>query len=465
MACTNGGGWDIILAANDFSVLAGVLAGFVITAAAILFASSGRYAPHTLALLAAGVPALALSSYMFSFISGVKPADEPDKTLTAIANRLGVQAAEPVTNLFPDDHQCAQVWSQGVVATAMLTVGGAVLICGLGWVLVTYAEEFRTALYGKRVEYEDLAKRLGKTVDALKLSKAMTDDAEAEKLIVKRRSGLVLLNGWLVGVVTTMTGVILVCVSMVYIKSGYLGSFPHVSAENTAKAGVFSMVGLGLYFIIRSIYTVIRRTVNARRWIKPPKGGFDRRGQRPTRCRIRDMCLTFAVLLVAAWLSDTAGCLVIPILTLVVLTFAIEGVYKLWRKRQLERNRLRYGSDCDKVVTDSECDKVVASNGESEKFDVGRLPETAGNIALFTLGGMLFALLETQMPLHSGVRIFFTLWLGLIRPASITLGLARSTAAATKDYCVPRLFIVPEDKNGEPLPASWLKKNVLSRVP
>jgi hypothetical protein len=273
MACTNGGGWDIILAANDFSVLAGVLTGFVITAAAILFASSGRYAPHTLALFASAVPALAVSSYLFSGISGVERADEPDKTLTAIADQLGAHVAAPVP--IPNHDQCAQVWSQGVVATAMLTVGGAVLICGLGWVLVTYAEEFRTTLYSKRIEYEAIATKLfGGSLDNLKLSKAITNLSTAETTIVNRRGQLVLLNGWLVGAATTMAAAILISTNMVYVKSGYLESLP-------PKAAIFLVVGLGLYVIVQSTYTVIRRTVNAGHKIKPPNGVFDTQRQRP----------------------------------------------------------------------------------------------------------------------------------------------------------------------------------------
>jgi hypothetical protein len=181
------------------------------------------------------------------------------------------------------------------------------------------------------------------------------------------------------------------------------------------------------------------------------------------------MSLTFAVVLIAAWLSglwndclarkaddcsDTAaGCLVVLILGLVGLTFGISGVHELWRRW------LWKGVSHENAVSNDE------SNDESEKFDVGRLPETTGNIALFVVIGTLFALLETQTPLRPEVRIAFTLYLGLIYPAGIILGLARSTAAATKNYCVPPWIIIQEDKNtGEPL-GHWLKRNFIGRLP
>ncbi|WP_156664551.1 hypothetical protein [Mycobacterium sp. 852002-51057_SCH5723018] len=477
MACTNTGGWDIILAANDFSVLAGVLAGFVITAATILFASSSRYAPHTLGLFAAGVPVLALSSYIFSAISGVERESGPDKAAAAIADKLRAKLPD---NPVPNPDQCAQVWSQGLVATAMLTVGGAVLICGLGWVLVTYAEELRITLWKEHAEYTELAKKVGISRDELKLGRAISDPKSAEPIIVKRKKLLVSLNGWFFAAATMMAGGILICSNMVYTKSGYLNliydSFP-------SKVAIFFIVGFGLFLMVRAAYTVIRRTSNA---LRHAEGGFDARRKQPTRRPVLYIYLTIAVLFVAVWLSgiwndcgpikgnclDKAGCRLILVPALLVLTFGIQGIHEIWRKcfwkDDAEESipplflRTSPGYGARKLgLTDDE--------DKSEKFDVGRLPETAYNVAFFAVGGTLFALLEMQAALSSWIRITLSLWFGLIYPAGIILGLARSTAAAAKNYCVPPWmfirkdkdgkWILPKDRNGKARQPRWLKRH------
>lgn len=455
MACTNQGGWDIILAANDFSVLAGVLAGFVITAATILFASSGRYAPYTLALFSAGVPALALSSYIFSAISGVER--EPG----------------------PNPEQCAQVWSQGVVATAMLTVGGAVLICGLGWVLVTYAEEFRTTLYSKQVEFKELAHALKKDPTALKLSKALSDDDEAERVIVIRRRQLVSLQGWFFGAATTMALAILLCANMVYVRSGYLEHNPSEASldSTTKKWGVFFVVGFALFLIVRSAYTVIRRNVNARRKIKA-KGVFDAESEKPTRRLALDSILASAVAFVAAWLSgfwkdckydmadacsDWPPCRLLLFLVLTPLIYVLLGDHLLWR-RWFWRGKCFGDKPWEEWLAERRraallSHRSVGNENGSDTFNVGRLLETAANVALFAMAGTLFALLMTQTPLEFHWRNIFTLILGLIYPARIILGLARSTAAATQNYAVPPWIIMYRDRTGKPLPGQHRLKN------
>jgi hypothetical protein len=222
---------------------------------------------------------------------------------------------------------------------------------------------------------------------------------------------------------------------------------------------------LGLYAMAQSLYTVIRRTVNARRQIKPPNAEFDAQRQFPTHRRALNISLTFVVLLLATWLSGfwkkyddckAGGCWegpVIVILVLLALTIFIFGVGELWWNRSWKSARVEV------LLT------KAALSDESDKFDVGRLPETAGHVALFALTATLFAVLETQTPLWSGVRIPLTVFFGLVYPLVLIVGLARSAAAAKENYCVPPWIIIGEDENGEPLAANWWKRNLIGRLP
>jgi hypothetical protein len=112
--CESASHWSIISSAGTNSQLAGVLAGFLAAAITVLFASTRKPDSHTIVLFSSGVLVLGLDSYLFSLITGTDLPDQPDQSL------------------------CAKVWSQGMAATGMLAVGGSVLVCGLGWMLVSY---------------------------------------------------------------------------------------------------------------------------------------------------------------------------------------------------------------------------------------------------------------------------------------------------------------------------------------
>src|SRR5690349_12917984 len=108
--------WSILTSAASHSQLAGVLGGFLITAIALLFDRSSREAVHTLALFAAAILTLMLSSFVFSMITGAQVPDD--------AAARGI---------------CAIAWTQGATSTAMLAAGTTALFGGLGWMLVTHA--------------------------------------------------------------------------------------------------------------------------------------------------------------------------------------------------------------------------------------------------------------------------------------------------------------------------------------
>ena len=108
--------WSILASAASHSQLAGVLGGFLIATIALLFDRSSREAVHTLALFAAAILILMLSSFVFSIITGARVPDD--------AAARGI---------------CAIAWTQGAMATAMLAAGATALFGGLGWMLVTHA--------------------------------------------------------------------------------------------------------------------------------------------------------------------------------------------------------------------------------------------------------------------------------------------------------------------------------------
>src|SRR5277367_290368 len=140
--CSANVGWSIVAGAGADSTLAGVLAGFLIVAAtALLTQWNDRSDSDTFALFASGVPALTLSSYLFTVLSGTKPPTNPDTLIVSPGAKPGffsvVSGTKPETH--PDPHVCGPVWSQWLPAFALLLIGAAVLLCGLGWALVSYS--------------------------------------------------------------------------------------------------------------------------------------------------------------------------------------------------------------------------------------------------------------------------------------------------------------------------------------
>lgn len=391
MSCADFTGWDIIAAATGNSVLAGVLAGFLIAAAAVLFASNSRYVPHTIALFASGVPVLVLSSYLFNAISGS-------------------QAQDPL--------RCAQVWTQGLAATAMLAIGAAALVCGLGWVLVSYTEDFEKTLLNemleqrnKRDQYTLLASDLGIDTGELVTHKPLVSAQGFKELLLNRRVLLVRLNGWLFFAAVTAATALLICANIVYIRSG---NYKRVWLTELL---VFIVVGIGLYVIIRSAYTIIRRTQDALSIIRVKAPA-----QHPGRF---DLVLILVVAWVAAWLAGYTNDDLAFVLSGQVTPALIFIVHEMYSRRQSASN----------------CATANQFGTGRLKFDVGRLPVTAYNIGLLAIVGTLFAALATQTPMVEGIRILVALFVGGFYPAVILLGLSRSVAAAKENYCVPSWLI------------------------
>lgn len=117
--------WSIITSAATNSSLAAVLAGLLLAAIAVLYAEN-TYEGHTIALFAVGVVVLALDSYLFSHLTGIKPISTEGATG---GDRIAAA--------------CERAWLQSAPASGMLAVGAVALVCGLAWMMATYVVEKR----------------------------------------------------------------------------------------------------------------------------------------------------------------------------------------------------------------------------------------------------------------------------------------------------------------------------------
>ena len=145
--CTANTWWSTIGAATADSTFAGLLAGLLIAAAAALLVQWYQEgAPPTIALFGSGVPILTLSTYLFTVIGALH---YPEK--------IGDTKVDYKTPGSLGNDLCNQLWSEWLLATGSLFIGSAVLVCGLGWALVSYANNLAVNLCGanipiKRVE-------------------------------------------------------------------------------------------------------------------------------------------------------------------------------------------------------------------------------------------------------------------------------------------------------------------------
>ena len=139
---------------------------------------SGR-APTTVALFGSGVPILALTTYLFTVIGALRYPEKINdtkvdyKTPGSLGNNL-----------------CNQLWSEWLIATGSLFIGSAVLVCGLGWALVSYAD--------------NLAVKLCETNIPI-------------KRIEDGRKYFIRLNAWLSAAITTAASALLIVTNVLYL--------------------------------------------------------------------------------------------------------------------------------------------------------------------------------------------------------------------------------------------------------
>ena len=109
-------GWSIIASAQANSNFAGILAGFLFFGLIYLLGKDEKRGEIVL-LFTASFIILAFAGYLFSRVSGFSAPSDPG----------------PATSSF-----CKGVWMEGMIAYAMVVVGTATMIVGLGYVLVSY---------------------------------------------------------------------------------------------------------------------------------------------------------------------------------------------------------------------------------------------------------------------------------------------------------------------------------------
>lgn len=107
--------WSPVAAATAQSQLAGVLAGFVFAGLILLLgqSKSGPARIHTISLFTAGFLILGLDSFLFSLVSG----------------ETGEEAS------------CPRVWSESLVASGLLGLGGVAVVGGINWLMSAYMKK------------------------------------------------------------------------------------------------------------------------------------------------------------------------------------------------------------------------------------------------------------------------------------------------------------------------------------
>ena len=164
--------WSSIDAAGADATLAGVLAGLLIAAAAALIVQWYQgSASRTIALFGSGVPVLGLSTFLFTVIAGMDLSYTDDDDVPVV---------------------CSVLWSQWLLAVNVLFIGTAILVCGLGWALVSYGDTLAVRLLQENVDIDTVS---------------------------DRRRFFIHLNAWLSGTIITASIGILLVTNLLYLKA------------------------------------------------------------------------------------------------------------------------------------------------------------------------------------------------------------------------------------------------------
>lgn len=118
MADCGSNGWSIVTSAQANSNFSGILAGFLFFGLIYLLGRDEKRG-EIVSLFTASFIILAFASYLFSRVSGFSAPSDAHATASA----------------------CKEAWMAGMIAIAMLVVGAATMIIGLGYVLVSYDPE------------------------------------------------------------------------------------------------------------------------------------------------------------------------------------------------------------------------------------------------------------------------------------------------------------------------------------
>ena len=429
--CTAKTLWSTITAASADSTLAGLLAGLLIAAVAALLIQWHKGAASTIALFGSGVPALMLSTYLFTVIAGM---DYPAK--------IGGRPVDYETPGGQGDNLCSQLWSEWLLAIGLLWIGSAVLVCGLGWLLVSYAND-----------------------DAVKLCK----NNFPIKTVQIRRATLIRLNAWLSSAAIIAATTMLMVTSVIYLNA--VGS-PDLSRKFIGVKWylLFFIYLFGLCLIGRSSYVVFNRTRSAMRAnkklcaayaaggpsvatddegikadvgpVRSPAAKDPRSARRNARAmraaqEFVGMILVALGALVAVYMTSgeafgerREGIAVSPKIVIYVVVFyvivraiyvLIEGIVELVSAKK------------DDTPANSEA--VPPANAEFVEririnYSAGMLRLTTYNVVLLAILGTIFVAALTQGPLWPLPRIIISLVLGGLYPAVVLTELSSSIPAA-----------------------------------
>jgi hypothetical protein len=396
--------WSAISAASAEATLAGLLAGLLIAAVAALIVQWYQgAAPPTIALFGSGVPALMLSTYLFVVIAGV---DYPTNT--------------------DSSKLCNQLWSQWVQAIGLLFVGSAVLVCGLGWALISYADNLAV----------DFCKKTNISITTVE----------------DRRNFLLRLNAWLSGAIITAAITLLLVTNVTYLKAIDQTKTIILNREIFGEKWyvLFFVFLFSLYCISRSSYVVWIRTRGAERANKAscaayaaggPPVATDDEGIKAVAASefVRVMCVVLSALL-AAYLTSQAlkdgqvgPKMVIYVVVLYVIVRATYILIVVIVELVLAKK--------DDTPTDN--DAVPPVNAKSAErirvnYSRGRLRMTTYSVVVLAILGTFFVAALALGPLSQDPRIIISLFLGGFYPATVLTWLSSSVPGASEDVRKPK---------------------------
>jgi hypothetical protein len=412
--------WSTISAASADSTFAGLLAGLLIAAAAALLVSWYQAtAPPTIALFGSGVPVLTLSTYLFTVIGALRYPD-PKNIDYGTPGGAG-------------DKLCSQLWSEWLLATGSLFIGSAVLVCGLGWALVSYAD--------------NLAVKLCERSDPM-------------RTVERSRDYFIRLNAWLSAAVTTAATALLIVTSVIYVVAiGQQNMHFEMFGEKWYL--LYFVYLFGLYLIGRAAYVVFNRTHSARRANKEscaayaagsPPEATDNEGADAWRKKLamraaRELgfvaCVAIAALAAIPMASGAAfnhsrGIAVSPhvVIYLVVLYIIFRAIYILLPAGIIEL----VSANDDDPFTNNEATSPTDEKSTERiriRYDFGRLSTTTYSVVFLAILGTFFVVVLTQGPLWTVPRIMISLFLGGFYPAIVLSGLSSSVPAA-EDIRTPK---------------------------
>jgi hypothetical protein len=441
--CAKNAAWSVLNSAVPDLTLAGVLAGFLIAVVAALVVQwYDRASPRMIALFASGVPALMISSYLFTIESGAKPPEESKvvaelkgSTLTGEPKFLVVPPPSKETG-FPDvpplpDHPkdlqnltlyCNQEWSQWLPAFAALLMGGSVLLCGLGWALVIYGDHL---------------------ADRLKKENLPAETIEDYRKFFIRLSALLSL-----GATIGMAG-LLIAADVAYLtattrptnttdqnKTLSFFEMPH----GVHWYAIFLVFLFGLSVVTLSLYIVVSRTTSFA-WGEHVPGVYTKFfarlsawGNKRVRCVAREIGIVlvvavlalFAVYLTRWVLSDKfSGDPIRYIAT-------VAAVYALLRLAYCGIFRVPRMATMGHAQAEAKIAVEPSTERPEGNYSSGRLRATSYNVVFFAVLGAAFTMVVTNSSLWNSLGSWQTglaLFIGGIYPAGILLGLSYSVPA------------------------------------